>query len=501
MPGALAAMAAVLCSGRTDWWPLIPYFAMFGALGWSFGGSISYMQVVGYTHSSHSGTVLYGFANLFVIGFCWAFLGGAGTALPACMHGSELSSLFVPLIAVFLAWIGKDVVEDRFFSVPSDRRHESLLYWYDTDWLAAVTAFGAALAVAAFRGRVDAATSLVFHLSAGWFLAFFLLVPVLQIRMTPPRGDNWAGCVGMTGGLLLWCRAYGMDGVACSAWTCGLIGGIGFALAQFLKLVFIKSGRETNWHSVLEQTQGLFHGVALALALGRLVRYAPVVPAFEVPAPWTRIFAVLFVLVVLTYLNHRKAVPTWVKKVETLPERVYGLYVSGYLKGPGVVGWLELFYGAIGVAVFFLARVHLRKGLPLVPQSLLGQGQLLYLVFLWWIVAFNFERAIVGFAPKRIVTEGVVSLNAVLCSALLLLGAGTVLPRSPVSIVGAAQEFRLGPTVILGFFAMAVSTVAFWCGKRRMYGDDHVPYASLHIRFGPERTAVKEKPKAGELHP
>ena len=73
-------MAVVLLSGRSDWLKSIPFFAMFGALGWSFGGSISYMQVVGYTHSGHSPSVLYGFANLFVIGFLWAAFGGAGNS-------------------------------------------------------------------------------------------------------------------------------------------------------------------------------------------------------------------------------------------------------------------------------------------------------------------------------------------------------------------------------------------------------------------------------------
>jgi len=53
IPGALAAMAAVLLSGREDWYRRIAYFAFFGALGWSFGGSISYMQVIAYTHSGH----------------------------------------------------------------------------------------------------------------------------------------------------------------------------------------------------------------------------------------------------------------------------------------------------------------------------------------------------------------------------------------------------------------------------------------------------------------
>ena len=84
IPGALAAMAAVLLVGAATTGPAgRRIFAMFGALGWSFGGSISYMQVIGYTHSGHSPSVLYGFACLFVIGFLWAALGGAGTALPA----------------------------------------------------------------------------------------------------------------------------------------------------------------------------------------------------------------------------------------------------------------------------------------------------------------------------------------------------------------------------------------------------------------------------------
>src|ERR1044071_7357499 len=103
IPGALAAMAAVLLSRREDWWRRIAYFAFFGALGWSFGGSLSYMQVISYTHSGHSGSVLYGFACLFLIGFLWAAMGGAGTALPAVLDRNRLTEFFAPLTAVFIA--------------------------------------------------------------------------------------------------------------------------------------------------------------------------------------------------------------------------------------------------------------------------------------------------------------------------------------------------------------------------------------------------------------
>src|SRR6185295_11827610 len=144
-----AALAASLLAGREDWQRRCLFFAFFGALGWSFGGSISYMQVIAYTHSGHSATVLYGFACLFVIGFLWAALGGAGTALPVFLNRDQLTEFFVPLIAVFLGWVLQDAVIEIGFAVNPDFRHTSPLYWYDTDWVAALVAIMAVLALAA----------------------------------------------------------------------------------------------------------------------------------------------------------------------------------------------------------------------------------------------------------------------------------------------------------------------------------------------------------------
>ncbi|HPC61312.1 MAG TPA: hypothetical protein PKX23_11680, partial [Verrucomicrobiota bacterium] len=60
IPGALAGMAAALMSGREDWRERLPYFGFFGALGWAFGGSISYLLAPTYTESGHLPTQLYG---------------------------------------------------------------------------------------------------------------------------------------------------------------------------------------------------------------------------------------------------------------------------------------------------------------------------------------------------------------------------------------------------------------------------------------------------------
>ncbi|HVY70098.1 MAG TPA: hypothetical protein VHH73_09225, partial [Verrucomicrobiae bacterium] len=168
IPGALAALAAVVVSGRADWWRRAHFFAFFGALGWSFGGSISYMQVIAYTHSGHSPSVLYGYACLFVIGFLWAAMGGAGTALPARLSRAELTEFFPVLIAVFIAWELQDLADAWFVHINPDYRHTSPLYWYDTDWLAALTAPVAVLVLAAMRRRWECASSLVLYLAIGW---------------------------------------------------------------------------------------------------------------------------------------------------------------------------------------------------------------------------------------------------------------------------------------------------------------------------------------------
>src|ERR1044072_2258178 len=65
LAGALGGMVVALLAGRPDWQNRIAYFAALGAIGWAFGGSMSYMKTVAYSHSSDSATTLYGFHCLF----------------------------------------------------------------------------------------------------------------------------------------------------------------------------------------------------------------------------------------------------------------------------------------------------------------------------------------------------------------------------------------------------------------------------------------------------
>jgi len=236
--------------------------------------------------------------------------------------------------------------------------------------------------------------------------------------------------------------------------------------------------------------------------MGFLAKYAPKVSDTPPLHLWTEAFAVFFVLVLLTYLNHRKATGTWIEQVNSLPEKLYRIPVAGwFLRSKGFIGWFELIYIAIGIAVTSLLVVHLRSPLAFIPTSWLGKGQLFYLIFLWWVVIFNFERALVGFTPQRLITEGVIIFNAVLCTVLVALSGHLMPVQEPVSLLIIPYTSWITKTVIWGFLATLLTTLAAWRITHAIYGNSHAPGAGLHIRFGPDATATKEKPKTGQEHP
>jgi hypothetical protein len=448
------------------------------------------MQVIGYTHSGHSSSTLYGFACLFVIGFLWAAIGGAGTALPAFLNREKLSVFFGPLSAVFLVWAAQDIIESRWLAGDPAYRHEDPLYWYDTDWMAAWLAVVAGLACAAIRRRFDSASTLILCMSVGWWLGFLLLVNGLGWRMTPPRGDNWAGCVGMTMGLWVWLWRQGLAGVLYASLVAGLIGGFGFAGGQELKLLGLATGWQTNWHSVLEQTYGFINGVGIAVAMGDLAAHVPPVSQ-EPPASrrsWTHVYAVAFVLLGITFLNLRKNPGDWVK-AKAFPEWLYGWSASA---------WFHLGYLVLAVAFGAVLARHWRRPLAVLPATWLGRGQLLYLAFLWWMVIGNFERAVVAFAPARLITEGVIFANAALATVLLLLPAGrTITLREEVR-----PDFRaaLRSALVAAVWSALACITACWGMTRALYGDQPAPGSGKHIRFGPHATAASH-PTRGKPHP
>lgn len=480
IPGALAALAAVILSGRNDWYGRAGSFGFFGALGWSFGGSISYMQVIGYTHSGHSLSVLYGFACLFLIGFLWAIFGGVGTALPACLDADSLRSLFSLVFVIFAAWWVQDLLVNRLVQVDSAFRHTDPLYWYDTDWLGVTVALGATLLCAAFRRRFDFGVKLALALGVGWWCGFAGFVLLLGWRMTPPRGDNWAGCLGMAVALCLFLARQRMRLLLYSGLLCGTIGGVGFAFANCLKLMGISTGWQTNWHSLLEQSYGLINGIGIAAVMLVLRKHAA---PQERPNVSSERIAVFFLLVVVTFVNLQKNVPRWVK-ASTVPSEMYGLSAEA---------WFMLAYAAAGLLFAYILFSKNLSELRAVPAA--GRSQLIYLVFLWWIVMGNFERALAGFTAERLVTEGIIFLNALICTGLVL-GRGALVEDESVSFSPVWRR-------VAGQMAGTILAVTLFCwgAIRLTQGDGQIGYASRHIRFGPDANATGEKPLPGRPHP
>ncbi|MCC6729530.1 MAG: hypothetical protein IT208_09365 [Chthonomonadales bacterium] len=501
MPGALAAMAAVLLSGREDWHRRIAYFAAFGALGWSFGGSMSYGHVLAYTHSGDSLTIVYGFASLFLIGFLWAALGGAGTALPAYLRRERLTALFVPFLVFYAVLIVHDLTYDALntalahalgntaFAARPEYRQDEPLYWLDTDWTTALLAIVSMLAYSACRRRIDPGASLILHMAVGWWVCFLLFPVLLDWRMTPPRGDNWAGCLGMTVGMWVYLQRDGLGGVTLASLIAGFVGGAGFALATLIQILALRTGWQTNWHSVLEQTYGLINGIGIAAVALVLAPRAPRVSDDPPVRRWTDWFAPAAVLVLVTYLNARKNPEEWVK-AGAMPQVMYWLQP---------ITWFNIGYLAVAVIVVWLLIEHMRRPLPILPRSWLGRGQLLYVLFLWWAVIANFERALVAFAPARLITEGVIILNAALCTLLLVLWARVVTP-APEEAPGTYRS-PIRRTVVVGVAGAVLCSVLCWAAVLGVYGTRPVDFRGQpRIRFGPRATVV-EHPRRGQPHP
>jgi hypothetical protein len=390
---------------------------------------------------------------------------------------------------VFAGWTFQDFAIARWFPGDPAYRHQSPLYWFDTDWLAALVAIVAVLVLALARRRLDSASSLILHMAIGWWIGFLVLVNLLGWRMTPPRGDNWAGCVGMVVGMWVYFLRQGLSGLTFASLISGFIGGFGFASGQLLKLIGMCTGWQTNWHSILEQTFGLINGVGLAVALFWAARHAPKLSEEPRVRRWTESYAAGFVLLVVTYINLVKNPETWVN-AKAMPAVLYGLAAET---------WFNLAYLALTGVFLTLLAVHRRRPLPLLSPGWLARGQLLYLAFLWVMVIGNFERALVSFAPQRLVTEGIIFLNAAVCTVGIFLSAPAV--DHGLSGAGFSWSRLLNKVVVVGLVAGGLSVVADWAIVRGIYGDRPASNAAKHIRFGPDATATKEKPKAGVPHP
>ena len=392
IPGALSALALAACSGREDWMRRAAWFGFFGALGWSFGGSMSYGIVIGYTKSGVGMTVAYGLAMLFVIGFLWGAVGGAAVAMTARFEDGRLREFFPPLLVVFCVWAIREWLE---IEGPS---------WFDSDWVGVGLLLASVAGHCAWKRGVSDAAGLMLQMGAGWFAGMLVLVQGMGLHMTPPRSDNWAGSVGMVAAMLVWFWRREEGAIARVSLITALLSGAGFALGDLFQVLGPATGITTNWWSLMEQSFGFIAGAGLWIGMGPLMKTERVV---ETSMGWSHRFSVWFLLVVMTYVNIRRNVSTAWLKNQVLPEAWWGLSASA---------WFHLAYLLLALTVTVLV---VKSKLAVVPASWLGRTQALYVVLLWWIVLGNLSRSL-PFPPGRMVTEGFVLIYACVCTAGVL---------------------------------------------------------------------------------
>ena len=191
-------MTIALLSGRQDWLPRIPYFAFLGAVGFGFGGAMSYMKDIAYIIPSDSATVLYGFGCVFLLGALWAAPAAAGLGLAAWLDRDQLTKFCLPLAVIFLAWHFLEI-RGIYRAVPW------LRVLGDTALSGTLAILVVGILVLIRRSNWGDAALLIVCMAVGSWIGHLVLIQLLHIELNPPRGGTWAGNVGMVGGILFYC--------------------------------------------------------------------------------------------------------------------------------------------------------------------------------------------------------------------------------------------------------------------------------------------------------
>lgn len=198
--GGVAALCILVIAQREDWYAKVFKATLAAAFGWGLGGMMSYGIVVGYGHGVDFINVYYGLAMLFVIGGLYGFMGGG-------LFGLVLSS--------------------------SKEK--------PVDWLL-----------------------LIAKMVTGAVVVYFFIIVQWGWKMTPPRSELWAACLGMA-------LALTWNMVQDNKWSAlrvavyaGLGAGFGFAFGNFLQVLGKESGIAFNFWNVMEYSLGFFGGLGMA---------------------------------------------------------------------------------------------------------------------------------------------------------------------------------------------------------------------------------------------
>lgn len=493
VPGAMLGLAVCLGSRRADWHRRAAVAGLFGAAGWSWGGSLSYMEHTMFAVSDSFPDVLFGYAMLFFLGALWAGTGGAILGLAFTLRRSQLESLarvFVTMSAAFLTtylyMLFNEPLKEAYEQVSADHFH-------DGDWFAAIVVLVVAAVHGLARPQDRRAAALYFACAASWWVFYLGLTKFGGLVLAPPfRSESWGGVVGILVALIVYLvrtknRAalmlalYGMVG-----------GGLAFMFAVFTRHpvrvswwpIASVAGELPQW-KIAEESFGLFMGFAIALGVARLERGGLAPAEDDTPRKPLDVFAAFVMLVALMWVNLRRAPMDWLGRYKAVPnEPALGFMPWVWYTAGGIV---------LSAVVVYALWLYSKDKLAPAPATAFGKGALI-LVFLVWVTMIG--SFVQTFAGERGAAGLVMYASFIICGAIVT--AMVLRPRGVVPpgecIAPRDTRWRVGwrfggvcAGSVVALFAVTGLSMAMQEG----------PVEGARLRFGPNAYWIEQSAMIG----
>ncbi|TWU14867.1 hypothetical protein CA54_37370 [Symmachiella macrocystis] len=387
VPGALLGMMLCLGSGRLDWQRRAAVVGLFAAVGWAWGGSMSYMEQTFYVLSDSYPDVLYGFAVLFFIGGLWAGCGGALLGLGLTESRSELASLTRVFIVVCLLYFAAFL---DLLLVPAHRDAYitfTVKHMHNGDWLSATLTLVASALYWIARPQDRNASALFLWGAVAWWVGYGVLTQLGGLRLGPlHRSESWGGVVGILVVFLIYLiRKKNRAALMLSLYGC-VGGGLAFVLAVYIhNALMLRWGPVADMQLVIpawrtaEVTFGFFMGLIMAGGVLRLLRDGIQPPVEDCPRAPLDACAVLVMMIVLPWINFRRH---FARLLRSAPPTEANQWL-----GLSTGGWIVLLGILLTVPAVYLLWRYRRGDRSWAPPTAFGKGAAVVLFLLWGTAA------------------------------------------------------------------------------------------------------------------
>ncbi|MHC4352329.1 MAG: hypothetical protein ACYS0H_06385, partial [Planctomycetota bacterium] len=312
-------------------------------------------------------------------------------------------------------------------------------------WIAALSGLIVGTVYAVIIRRERQPCYLIISLAVGWWAGYAILTVLLGLHMTPPRSDNWSGCIGLFAALLFYLiRRRNRAAVFVALWGF-LASGIGFAVGDFVQMLGrAQWGPIGRWEALqgldywkwMEQLFGLIMGAGVGLVFLRRMRTKLAPPAEDEESRNLNTVGLVFLLLLTMWSNLHKNVRSWANGGH-IPEQFFGIRT----------GWWFLLVALLLSATVLAAIIrHRRQQFPAAPSSAFGRGQLLFLIILWVAIVGAFAQALPGMARKgAFFVHTTFWITGGICSLIVVTLSGkTRPPESQLAASDASWKSSLG---------------------------------------------------------